>query len=69
MVHLFCRPHTPDDTAEMEAFFATLKCERLYRGRYYHALEAEADIGGFIDYYGKKRLHQGGRLCRARGTA
>ena len=31
VAQLFCRPHTPDDNAEMEAFFATLKCERLYR--------------------------------------
>lgn len=59
VAQLFCRPHTPDDNAEMEAFFATLKCERLYRGNYDHPLEAEADIGGFIDYYNKERLHQG----------
>lgn len=59
VAQLFCRPHTPDDNAEMEAFFATLKCERLYRGDYDHALEAEADIGEFIDYYNRERLHQG----------
>lgn len=59
VAQLFCRPHTPDDNAEIEAFFATLKCERLYRGNYDHALQAEADIAGFIDYYNRERLHQG----------
>ena len=41
---LFCRPHTPNDNAEMESFFATLKCEKLYRGSYDSPLLAEADI-------------------------
>ena len=59
VAQLFCRPHTPDDNAEMEAFFATLKCERLYRGSYDHPLQAEADIAQFIDYYNGGRLHQG----------
>lgn len=44
----FCRPHTPDDNAEMESFFATLKCERLYRGSYDDPFLAEADIADFI---------------------
>ena len=56
---LFCRPHTPDDNAEMESFFATLKCERLYRGTYKDAFLAEADIADFIAYYNNGRLHQG----------
>ena len=56
---IFCRPHTPNDNAEMESFFATLKCERLYRGSYEHTLEAEADIAEFITYYNQGRLHQG----------
>jgi putative transposase len=59
VAQLFCRPHTPDDNAEMEAFFATLKCERLYRGSYDHPLRAEADIAQFVDYYNAERLHQG----------
>ena len=45
---LFCRPHTPNDNAEMESFFATLKCEKLYRGSYDSPLLAEADIASFI---------------------
>ena len=56
---LFCRPHTPDDNAEMESFFATLKCERLYRGSYNDPFLAEADIAEFITYYNNGRLHQG----------
>ena len=59
VAQLFCRPHTPDDNAEMEAFFATLKCERLYRGSHEHPLQAEADIAQFIGYYNGGRLHQG----------
>ena len=60
VVQLFCRPHTPDDNAEMEAFFATLKCERLYLGSYEDdPIQAEADIARFIDYYNRERLHQG----------
>ena len=60
MAQLFCRPHTPDDNAEMEAFFATLKCERLYRGSYEDdPIQAEADIARFMDYYNRERLHQG----------
>lgn len=61
IAQLFCRPHTPDDNAVMESFFATLKCERLYRGSYQEgdALQAEADIAVFIDYYNGGRLHQG----------
>ena len=56
---LFCRPHTPDDNAEMESFFATLKCERLYRGSYEDPFLAETDIADFIAYYNNGRLHQG----------
>ena len=56
---LFCRPHTPDDNAEMESFFATLKCERLYRGSYDDPFLAEAGIADFIAYYNNGRLHQG----------
>ena len=61
IMQIFCRPHTPDDNAEMESFFATLKCERLYRGSYGEgqALQAEADIAKFIEYYNCGRLHQG----------
>jgi len=61
IMQIFCRPHTPDDNAEMESFFATLKCERLYRGSYGEgqALQAEADIAVFIEYYNCGRLHQG----------
>lgn len=60
VAQLFCRPHTPDDNAEMEAFFATLKCERLYRGSYEDdPVQAEADIAQFMDYYNRERLHQG----------
>ena len=59
VAQLFCRPHTPDDNAEMEAFFATLKCERLYQGSYVHPLQAEGDIAQFIAYYNGERLHQG----------
>ena len=60
VAQLFCRPHTPDDNAEMEAFFATLKCERLYRGSYEDdPIRAEADIAQFMDYYNRERLHQG----------
>lgn len=61
IAQIFCRPHTPDDNAEMESFFATLKCERLYRGSYGEgqALQAEADIAKFIEYYNCGRLHQG----------
>jgi hypothetical protein len=52
VMQIFCRPHTPDN-AEMESFFATLKCERLYRGSYGEgqALQAETNIAVFIEYY------------------
>jgi len=61
IAQLFCRPHTPNDNAEMESFFATLKCERLYHGSYGQgdALQAWTDIAKFIDYYNRGRLHQG----------
>lgn len=61
IAQIFCRPHTPDDNAEIESFFATLKCERLYRGSYGEgqALQAETDIAVFIEYYNCGRLHQG----------
>jgi len=61
IAQLFCRPHTPNDNAEMESFFATLKCERLYCGSYGQgdALQAWADIAESIDYYNRGRLHQG----------
>jgi len=62
IAQLFCRPRTPDDNAEMESFFATLKCERLYRGDYGQgdALQAEADIAAFIDYYNQGRAYTRG---------
>jgi len=59
IAQLFCRPHTPDDNAEMEAFFATLKCEKLYEDSHDNPGEAEAEIAWFIDFYNRERLHQG----------
>lgn len=56
---LFCRPHTPGDNAEMESFFAAVKCERLYGGSHDDPLSAEAEIADFIAYYNQGRLHQG----------
>jgi putative transposase len=58
---VFSRPHTPEDNAHIEAWFATAKCERLYAELegWGDPLEAQAVIGEFVRYYNEERLHQG----------
>jgi transposase InsO family protein len=48
----------PDENAQAESFFKTLKCEEVYLHDYRTFAEAEANLGRFInDVYTAKRLH------------
>jgi putative transposase len=48
----------PYDNAKAESFFKTLKREEVYLKQYRTFVEAEANIGQFIDdVYNAKRLH------------
>lgn len=56
---VFSRPHTPEDNAYIEAWFATAKCEGIYREEYDDPLQAWTAIGALVRYYNEERLHQG----------
>ena len=58
---VFSRPHTPEDNAYAETWFATAKCERLYSELEDcdDPLEARQIIGEFVRFYNEERLHQG----------
>ena len=56
---VFSRPHTPEDNAYIEAWFATAKCEGIYREEYGDPLEAHDGIAELVRYYNEDRLHQG----------
>jgi len=56
---VFSRPHTPEDNAYMESWFATTKCEGIYREEYGDPLEAHDGIAELVRYYNEERLHQG----------
>ena len=56
---VFSRPHTPEDSAYIEAWFATAKCEGIYREEYDDPAQAWVAIGALVRYYNEERLHQG----------
>jgi len=58
---VFARPHTPEDNAYIESWFATAKCERLNAEleSCNDPLRARAVIEEFVRYYNEERLHQG----------
>ena len=56
---VFSRPHTPEDNAYIETWFATAKCEGIYREEYDDPVEAWASIAALVRYYNEERLHQG----------
>ncbi len=56
---VFARPHTPEDNAYIESWFATAKCEGIYREEYGDPVEAWTGIGALVRYYNEERLHQG----------
>lgn len=61
VMQVFSRPHTPEDNAYIETWFATAKCEKIYRDltECDHPLEAREVIKEFVRYYNEERLHQG----------
>lgn len=61
VIQVFSRPHTPEDNAYIETWFATAKCEKLYREltECDDPLEAREVIKEFVKYYNEERLHQG----------
>jgi putative transposase len=59
---VFSRPHTPEDNAYIEAWFATAKCEGIYREEYDDPVEAWSGIAALVRYYNEERLHQGIRF-------
>jgi putative transposase len=56
---VFSRPHTPEDNAYIESWFATAKCECIYREEYSDPVAAWSSIGELVRYYNEERLHQG----------
>ena len=56
---VFSRPHTPEDNAYIEAWFATAKCEGIYHEEYGDPLEAHDGIAALVRHYNEQRLHQG----------
>lgn len=61
VIQVFSRPHTPEDNAYIETWFATAKCEKIYRELEDcdDPLEAREAIKEFVKYYNEERLHQG----------
>lgn len=53
------RPHTPEDNAYIESWFATAKCEGIYREEYDDPVQAWTGIAARVRYYNEERLHQG----------
>ncbi len=56
---VFSRPHTPEDNAYIESWFATAKVEGIYREEYGDPVEAWTGIAALVRYYNEERLHQG----------
>ena len=56
---VFSRPHTPEDNAYIESWFATAKCEGIYREEYSDPVAAWSGIAALVRYYNEERLHQG----------
>lgn len=56
---VFSRPHTPEDNAYIETWFATAKCECIYREEYDDPVTAWNGIAELVRYYNEDRLHQG----------
>lgn len=56
---VFSRPHTPEDNAYIETWFATAKCEGIYREEYGDPVAAWHGIAALVRYYNEERLHQG----------
>lgn len=54
----YSKPHTPYDNAVMEAFFASLKQEELYRMRYRSERELKESLKNYIVFYNEHRLHE-----------
>ena len=59
MINEYSRPHLPQDSAEIERFFRTLKQGEVYREEYMDPYEARDGISYFIEYYNHRRPHQG----------
>ena len=54
----YSRPHTPTDNPVMEAFFSSLKQEKLYRCNSHSVVAFYKAIGDYVAYYNSKRPHQ-----------
>lgn len=61
VIQSFSRPHTPQDNAAMESFFASLKKEKLYRIQYRSPREFYDSVDAYMNWYNLSRPHQ--NLC------
>ena len=58
VIQSFSRPHTPQDNAPMESFFASLKKEKLYRIQYRSPREFYDSVDTYVNWYNLSRPHQ-----------
>lgn len=54
----FSKPGVPYDNSVMEAFFASMKREELYRYKYRSERELRAAVDRYIDFYNTQRPHK-----------
>jgi putative transposase len=47
----------PRDNAKAESFFATLKCEHVYRTEYEDVADARAQVSAYVAWYNERRRH------------
>jgi putative transposase len=47
----------PRDNAKAESFFATIKCEHVYRTEYEDVADARAQVTAYVAWYNERRRH------------